>query len=185
MSRFFFLVLLLAVLPVESSFGLDRWRVDYSASRLNFRGLQGGISFHGVFERWQAEVVFHPTDLEQSSARVTIDMTSARTNDPGRDALMHQEPWLDSARYPTATFHARGFSSLGSNRYQTEATLTIREISRPVAMPFTVEIDRAQASATGSLTIQRRDFNVGQGGWQGIVAQDIIIFFSILAQRVT
>ena len=181
MSRFLFLVVI-ALVPFNAH--SSQWEVDANASRLEFQALQSGQPFQGHFETWNASIEFDPLNLENSSVDVAIDMTSATTNDPERDSLMLDDPWLDVRQYPTANFKSQNFSSLEDNTYQTQASLTIKDVSRSVSLPLTLIIDSDHALATASLTIQRSDFNVGKGFWSAtLVSEAVTITFSILAQR--
>ena len=180
MILFLFLVIALVPLDAYSS----QWEIDPNASQLEFQALQSGQPFQGRFQTWNASIEFDPLNLENSSVNVAIDMTSATTNDPERDSLMLDHPWLDVDQYPTANFTSQNFSSLGQNTYQTLASLMIKGVSRSVSLPLTLIIDRNHASATGSLTIQRSDFNVGKGFWPAtLVSEAVTITFSIHAQR--
>lgn len=162
------------------------WTVDPSASRLSFAGRQAGVGFEGWFERFTADVRFDPAAPSQSRIDVVIDMASAVSDNRERDALIRGRDWFAVAEHPTARFQTDRIRPLGDNRYEADATLTIRGISRPVKLPFRLEPDRSGATrASGELTIVRTDYGVGQGSFASgdTVALDVVIRFSILAER--
>jgi polyisoprenoid-binding protein YceI len=160
------------------------WRIDPEKSRLGFTGLQVGTPFEGRFERFSTDIRFDEGDLAASSARVVIDLASARTGNDQRDEALLGQDWFAVARFPQARFETTGFRHLEDNRYEVDATLTIRDVARPVVLPFTLERDGPATRAIGELTINRIDFGVGQGQWASPqwVALDVTIHFDLLAQ---
>ena len=125
------------------------WTVDHAASNLGFKSSFNGMDFEGRFKRWDAQIAFDPKDLAGSRVNATIDMASATTGDSSRDSSLPSDDWFATNQYPKATFTAAGFKSLGGDRYEANGTLTIRGVSKPVALPFTLSL----ASAANSLAL--------------------------------
>jgi len=73
--------------------------------------------------------------------------------------------WFSVAAHPTAAFKATRFRHLGGNRYEALGTLSLRGVSRPLKLPFTLTIAGDVATMTGTATIDRTVFGVGQGEW--------------------
>lgn len=142
------------------------WVVDHSQSRLGFDAVANGQAFSGKFGKWDAVILFDPDQLEKSSAQVTIDMNSPDSGDPTRDTTLPEEEWFSTTLFPHATFRTdtiRAGDEAGS--YVADGTLTIRNVSKQVSLPFTLAIEDDIAKMQGSLTINRTDFGVGQGAW--------------------
>jgi len=72
-------------------------------------------------------------DPRDSTAEVTIDMTSVDSGSEARDEHLRSADFFDAARYPTATFSGRAARWHGSHG-QLTGELTIRDISRPVSL---------------------------------------------------
>lgn len=163
------------------------WTVDYPASRLSFAGRQAGVSFEGWFERFTADIRFDPAAPAESRIEVVIDMASAVSDNRERDAAVRGRDWFAVAEHPTARFSTTSVRALGGDHYEADATLTIRGISRPVRLPFSLEADGDATRARGELTIVRTDYGVGQGSWSSgdTVALDVVIRFDIRARRVS
>lgn len=161
------------------------WSVDYTQSRLSFVGTQAGSPFEGDFTRFDADIHFDPEALMTSRVLVRIDMASVATGNQERDTVVRDRDWFDVNRYPEARFETHEIHRLGTDRYEVVATLMIRDFSQPVALPFVLHIDGAEAKADGELTIQRTDFGVGQGQWASaeMVGRDVILRFHLLARR--
>ena len=94
-------------------------------------------------------------------------MASATTNNDDTQAELPGKDWFSAATHPTATFSATRFRHVSGNRYQASGTLSLRGVSRPLSLSFTLTISGDVATMTGSATIDRTVFGVGQGEWAG------------------
>jgi polyisoprenoid-binding protein YceI len=141
------------------------WKLDVSRSTLKFSGTQTGNAFQGAFNRFTGTVDFDPDHLETSSIRIMIDLASASTGDPQRDTALPGKDWFSVAQSPKATFEATTIRAEGPDRYQAIGHLTLRGISKPLILPFKLEMKGASAHATGRVEISRDEFGVGQGSW--------------------
>lgn len=142
------------------------WTVDKSASKLGFSGVAQNNPFGGLFGSWDAKILFDPANLGASEATVTIQMASAKTGDNDKDTPLQNEDWFATEMFPTATFKTTSIKSTGANAYVADGTLTIRGVSQPESLPFTLTIDGNDAHMTGSLTLDRTAFQIGAGSWQ-------------------
>ncbi len=183
--RTFLSLALAAVLAAPAIARADTaWTVDYEASSLNVVGTAFGTKRDASFEEWQADIVFDPDDLPASSIAITIQTESLQTPIPEMTRSGMGEAWFDVENHPTASFVSDSISAAGDG-YEATGTLTIKGNAQPVTLPFTVSTDGDQASATGGLTIDRTDFNVGSGGWESPdqIAHEAEISFKIEAAR--
>jgi polyisoprenoid-binding protein YceI len=132
-------------------------------STLEFESAWGGQPVRGRFDRWRAEILFSPEALDRSKITVTVDVASVNTGDTQRDTTLPSEDWLDGARHPKAVFAATRFSKLGEGRFAAQGTLQLKGVSRPVTLPFHLDIAGGRAEARGAVAIDRTNFGVGQG----------------------
>ena len=163
----------------------DAWTVDAAGSMLGFEAVHGGNAFTGRFDDWQADIVFSPEDLAGSQVTVTIDMASADAGANDRNSQLPTGDWFDIDNHPTATFVTTGFTHLGGDDYEASAELTIKGVTLPVTLPFTLSIDADTASVSGSLGLVRTDFGVGEGRWAdgGTVGLDVTVLIDLTASR--
>jgi polyisoprenoid-binding protein YceI len=143
------------------------WTVNKPASRINFISAFEGTGFVGQFDRWNAQIAFDPKDLAGSKAVVTVETASAKTGDADRDESMPTASWFSSAKFPNATFTSTGFKSVGGDNYQVAGNLSVKGVTKPVVLPFTLKVTGKQAVADGALTIDRGLFSVGEGQFKG------------------
>jgi len=139
--------------------------VRQSASSLGFHTAWSQGPVNGRFGKWKAAILFGPEALDTSSVNVTIDMASATTGVSDTESALPGTDWFSVAAHPTATFKASRFRHLSGNRYEASGTLSLRGISRPLKLPFTLSIAGDVATMTGTATIDRTVFGVGQGEW--------------------
>lgn len=168
------------------------WAVDAKASRITFTGRQMGVPSKGEFKRMTATVRFDPADLVASMVDMLIDVASADTGNRAIDQELRRPKWFHAARFPNARFVTTAFQAKSGNRYEAAAKLTIRDVTRDVVLPFTLDIgeDRADPSqlvarASGELTISRLQYGIGQDEWKdtAIVADAVVIRVDVVARR--
>jgi polyisoprenoid-binding protein YceI len=141
------------------------WKLDGAKSQLGFSGTQTGVAFKGRFSRFSAQIDFDPDHPETSHIVVVIDLASAVTGDPQRDGALPGADWFDIAKYPQAKFVSSAVRKTGVNAYTATGTLSLRGITKPVVLPFTLAITGNNAHAKGHLDLVRTLFGVGQGTW--------------------
>ncbi|MDH5177194.1 MAG: YceI family protein [Gammaproteobacteria bacterium] len=148
---------------------LPAWRMDAAASQLTFTPRLAGGEFAGRFEHFQVALRFSPADLAHSSLQVTVDLPSARTGDADRDVALQGGDFFATSRWPRARFTSSSIRGLGGDRYEARGKLTLRDVTRDVVVPFRFEPGApsgGKARLSGSTTVQRLTFNVGQGEWR-------------------
>lgn len=142
------------------------WIVDKAASRLTFRGVMDGAPFDGVFRSWSARIAFDPANLKGSRAVITVDAESALTGQPIKDQALPNAEWLDIARFPQAVLVTRSITQVSPGHYQALADVRIRGFLHRTTVPFTVSINRDIGRMDTTMTLDRRDFHIGEGPWQ-------------------
>jgi polyisoprenoid-binding protein YceI len=159
--------LIAAALPVLAMAAPARWVVDQGASRIGFASSYSGEGFTGSFRQWSAIILFDPAQLAQSSIKVTVNTASLFTNDADRDETLPTGEWFDVKKFPTATFTSTGIKAAGPGRYAATGNLTIKGVTKPATLNFTLKITGDKADATGTLAVNRSLFNVGLGQFKG------------------
>lgn len=160
------------------------WAVS-SGSTLGFATTWAGTAIEGRFERWTADIRFSPEALDKSKVSVSIDLTSAVTGDAQRDQSLGGADWFDTASHPAATFTATRFEKIGTDRYVAHGQLTIRGVSRPQRLPFSLKIEGDKARVSGVTSLDRTAFGVGQGEWKSTdqIPAEVKVSVSLAATR--
>jgi len=186
MSRFAAAAIgLIATAQLAQAAPVPAWTVDKGASALRFASSFGGEAFSGAFKRWDADIRFDPANLAGSSVAATIDVASAATGSADRDQALPTADFFDAAHFPKATFSAKGFKSLGGGRYQTNGTLTVRGVAKPLSLPFSLVINGPQAKMNGTVALNRLAFGVGQNEWKATttIPAAVNVSMTLVARR--
>jgi len=175
------------LLAAVCAHGATAWVTDIGHSRLEFTGTLSGGKFDGRFTTFAPDIVFDPADLAGSHFLVQIQTASADTADKDRDEILKGVDFFAAGRWPAARFEAARFVTVGDGRYEARGRLTIRDVTRDVALPFSFKpsADGRTATMSGSTSIRRLDFGVGQGEWRDTqwVGDEVAIRFNLLLQR--
>jgi polyisoprenoid-binding protein YceI len=170
---------LAAAAPVAWAAPAPAWVVDKAASSIRFSSSFNGDAFSGGFSRWDADIHFDPANLAGSSVSVTIDAASAATGDADRDQALPTPKFLSAAKFPRAAFTARSFKALSGGKYLAAGQLSLRGLTRPLALPFTLTIAGDRARMNASLPLDRLAFGVGQDEWRATSALPAAVNVSI------
>ncbi len=144
-----------------------RYEIDSSHSGIHFSVRHLVISkVRGQFARWSGTVLAPDGDFSRASVDVVIDASSIQTGVADRDTHLKSADFFDVATYPELTFKAKSVESLGGERSRVLGDLTIRGITREVALEVE-ETGRAKdpwgnerVGFTAKTKIERKDFGL-------------------------
>ena len=166
------------------------WKIDAAKSRLTFEAEQAGEPFTGEFKKFTPVIEFDPAHPERGTINVTIDIASITTEDKDRHEALPTDDWFAAKKFPTAKFTSTSIShdpvtKTDTGNYLAKGKLTIRGISKDITLPFSLKPMANHTLATGSLTLHRKDFGIGQGTWQSEewVKNAVTVRFHLNASR--
>lgn len=170
-------------LLIVPAYAAQKWTVDTAKSKLGFTVSWGGQPFTGVFRSWKADIDFDPADLAHSHANITIDTGSESSGDSETDGGVKGAEGFASSQFPTALFRTTAFTHKAGNDYVATGTLSIKGISRPITLPFTLTLSGNTAHAVGRAQVIRTDFHVGTGEWEkpDPVAHEVTVNIDVTA----
>jgi len=151
-------------------------------SQIAFVSKQMGVPVEGSFKRFDAQVAFDPKKPEGGSVVLQIDTASAGFGIPMSDAELPKPTWFDTAHFPQASFRSSAIKALGEGRFEMAGKLTIKGVSKAVTVPVSITSSGgAYSVATGTLTIQRLDYKVGDGEWTdtSVVGNEVQVRFKL------
>jgi len=178
------LVALTCLLISSPAFAVTKWKVTPDAKAITWQATQAGVAFEGACSAFDADVAFDPADLASSSVTVRIDMAKCLTGDASKDAYLPQAPWFDVTGFPEATFEAKKFKHIKGDDYLAEGSLTLKGVTKPVSLAFTLAIAGKTAHVTGETTLQRLAFGVGDGAQlsaPGVAGPDVLVKIDLKA----
>lgn len=175
------LLLMSGIMPLQAA----SWQIDPKKSQISFSGQHVGKAFQGQFGAWTGTIEFDPAEVLKAKAVILVDVSSARTGDKTYDKTLPTSDWFNTAKFAQAKFETKAFRQMGPNAYVADATLTMRGVSVPISLPFTLSFKGNQVLMQGQVTLKRTDWGIGKGpdamgDW---VSLDIPVKVSVTATR--
>jgi polyisoprenoid-binding protein YceI len=147
---------------------MPTYQIDSQHTGAHFKVRHMMISnVKGEFSRVRGSAEFDPSNLAASHVEASIDSASVNTRESQRDSHLKSSDFLDVHRYPFITFHSSAIVSTGRDSYQITGDLTIRGVTREVALhvdSVTPEIKdpdgQFRLGASTTTRIARKDFGL-------------------------
>jgi len=155
--------------------------VDAAASELVFVTKQMGVPTEGRFQRWAAQVALDPRKPESGQFGLNIQMDSVAFAAPEVTAEAKAAVWLDTAKFPQAVFQSTAIRATGGGKYEMSGRLTLKGQTHDVTVPVSLAQSGASGTASGSFTLKRGDFRIGEGEWTDVslLAHEVQVRFRL------
>jgi polyisoprenoid-binding protein YceI len=154
------------------------WVIDQGHSSLAFEARHMVVTrMRGRFRNFSGEIHIGQTS-EDSWVDLSIDSSSLDTTNDAADESLKGDKFLQVESFPLIRYKSSGFCHLEGNRWTVEGDLTIRDVTRRIALDVTFEgavqagkVARAKAGFVARGEFDRRDFGmdfnipVSSGGW--------------------
>ena len=157
-------------------------QLQASGSEIAFTTKQMGVPVEGKFGKFSAQIVLDPKKPETGSVAFAIDTGSARFGSAELDAEVPKAPWLNVPKFPQATFQSSGIKAAGPGCFEVTGKLAIKGATQDVVVPVQLTQAAGSSTATGSFTIKRLEFKIGEGEWAdtSMVANDVLVRFKLV-----
>lgn len=142
--------------------GQDQYNDLEPGYRITFSIDNASVAVEGTIGIIKAEINFLPDALDQSSIVAIADPSTINTGIPIRDKHLRRSDFFDTEHFPVITLRSRTLRKVWRNTYSGIFDLTIRNITRPVAINFTVARGQNSTRYYGTFTLNRIDFGLGE-----------------------
>ena len=195
MKTKFFLLAILAFTLIFSRGALaaaEKWDVDKAHSAVYFDINHTFATVRGQFEEFSATVRFDPENMSMSSVSFNVSTKSVNTGITQRDNHLRSEEFFEVNNFPSMTFQSTGLKQKEGNQYTLEGKLSIKGITKEVAVPLTYLGKRENPFKPGQMvagfearfSIDRLDYQVGTGKFleMGVIGNkvDILVALEVL-----
>jgi len=162
------------------------WQGDAHAGPLLFDAIQADAKFTGSFKAYEVRLDFDPAKPGTGRLDVTVSLASTDTADAERDEILKSAEFFWTERHPQAKFHATAFRRAGK-RWRADGELTLRGVTKPAAVLFTLDQKPQFLGMKGDAKIRRLPFGVGQGEWQSTewVGDEVVVRFDLKLKPAT
>ncbi len=150
-------------------------------SQITFAIKEMGVPVEGKFAKWTADIAFDPKKPEAGKVAFTIATGSASFGSPETDAEVPKATWFNVAKFPNATFASTAIKAKGGGKYDVSGKLSVKGTTKDIVVPIALTQSGASTTATGTFTIKRNDFKIGEGEWTDTsqLADDVAVKFKI------
>ncbi len=162
----------------------SEWSVDPQKSTITFEAAGSGYNAKGTFADYKAEIEFDPDTPADTSVKVLINVASAGTGTADVDDALKSADFFNPKQFPTAQFAARGAEPGGDGKYVLNGRLTLKGVTKPIALPFSIDIQSGTATIAGETKIDRLDFGIGPETVAGLaIDKDVKLKINLTAVR--
>ena len=148
-----------------STTAVTAWTIDPANTQITFATSFQGEAIKGGFAGKAAQIAFDPAQLDKSHVKVTIDLTSVASGDSDRDSTLKGNDFFNTASTPKAVFEATSFTKSDATHFVARGKLTLRGVTKPCTLPFTLVIKNGVADMTAAIDIDRTAYGVGGGDY--------------------
>lgn len=138
--------------------GLGYFSSEYSVNEnysIQFRTKKAEGTFHDL----SGTVLFNKEDLANSYMDVSVDVSTIKTGNEKKDSHAIGKKWFHVEKYPSITYVSNSIVQVGE-AYKVEGALTIKDVTAIQEINFTLDIDNNINYLNGTMTVNRKDFNI-------------------------
>jgi polyisoprenoid-binding protein YceI len=171
----------LAVLAAAALPAMAQQSLLPAQSEIQFTTRQMGVPVDGSFRKFDAQISFDPKKPEASRIGFTIELGSASIGTAETEAELAKPDWFNLKLFPQASFQSSSVKPLGAGKFEVAGTLAIKGNRQPIVVPVAISQAGRTSTATGSFTIKRLDFRIGDGDWKdtSMVANEVQVRFKL------
>lgn len=168
----------------------ERYEFDTAHTNIGFTVRHLAVTnVKGRFNKFAGELLFDQADITKSSVRVTISAASIDTENDRRDNHLRSGDFFEVAKFPDITFVSKRIQKQGKT-ILVHGDLTIRDVTRPVAIPFEIRgpivmpNGQKKLGVGGTLTINRFDYGLKYNRMTeavAVVGQDVQVTLDVQA----
>lgn len=120
-----------------------------------------GLTVNGSFRGLTGDIVFDPARPAVCRFQVAVAAATLDTGIGARDNHLRKRDYFAVADYPTLRFVSTRVTVNSAGEGTAYGQLTLRDVTKEVAIPFRTLRDKDDLVFMGALTVNRRDFGVG------------------------
>ena len=101
----------------------------------------------GSFKQWQGTLQVDDADVSRSSVSVKVNTASIDMLDAQQAAMLKDADFFDVAKFPEMTYASKRIERLSESAYKVDGEVTLRGITRPMALDVSVTERKPNAPA--------------------------------------
>ena len=150
-------------------------------SEITFTSKQMGVPVQGRFRTFEAQIEFDPKQPDAARIALRIDLASAAIGSAETEAELAKPGWFDTRKFAQASFVSSSVKPAGAGRFDVAGKLTLKGTGRDLVVPVALQRAGDTTTASGSFTIRRLDYRIGDGDWgdTSLVADEVLVKFKL------
>lgn len=149
---------------------LSDWQVKEDDYAVKFK--TKGAS--GTFKGLKGTINFDKANPEKSHFDVTVDVNTIGTGIGLKNRHAKNEDFFNAEKYPTIRFTSAKIVPSG-NGFLASGTLTIKDVSKEVTIPFTFEDAGNEGVFRGGFELNRKDYNLEKNRVGEVVKVELVV----------
>jgi len=166
---------IILLLLVNSTFAQVKHTVTKSTITFQIKNM--GFNTGGNIGGVQAAIMFDPGKLDASSIEASADVATINTDNNMRDEHLKSDSYFDAAKYPKITMKSVSLKQKSGNNYIGQFSVTIKDKTKLLDMPFTYTENGNTAVFNGTLKLKRSDFGIGGGSM--VMSDDVKVTIDV------
>lgn len=148
------------LIAVSISSSSQRITFRDEGSKISFTIRNFGLNVEGTFKGLSGQFILNRDTIEKSYFKATVSSKTINTGVSLRDKHLRGENYFDSNKFAVIKIESNKITRSNGN-WRAVATLTIKDMSETVNIPFTLEEYGRTYLFKGTFSINRRHFDIG------------------------
>jgi polyisoprenoid-binding protein YceI len=172
---------LVVLLLFITSYSFSQSKYTVAKSTITFKIKNLGVNTGGNISGFKGDIQFDPAHLDASLIEASVETNTINTGNDTRDEHLRSDSYFDAVKYPKITIKSVSLKHKSGDSYTGTFSLTIKDKTNTVEIPFTYTETGNTASFKGTLEIKRSDY--GLGGKSMIMSNEVNITIDVEAAK--
>jgi polyisoprenoid-binding protein YceI len=126
--------------------------------------VKASVAIDGTFDKWDATATLTSPDVETGVLDIKIQAASVSTGSGMKDGKLKSKDFFDVENDPVITFHSTKVVQTGPNTFDYVGDFTIRGVTKPEKLTFTLSGQRGSGSGEikGTMAFDRKDYGMNK-----------------------
>jgi polyisoprenoid-binding protein YceI len=158
-----FAVWFVSVAEAQPDTGVPVFKITPVKSSIKF-AVKASVPIEGVFDKWDATLVFPSNRVEDGVLDVKIQAASVNTGSGLKNDKLKSKDFFDAERDPYITFRSSKNVQTGPTTFDIQGIFTIRGVSKPETLNLTAYgKGTGHGEIKGTMAFDRKDFGMNSG----------------------
>jgi polyisoprenoid-binding protein YceI len=175
-----------ALLPSGGREDVPVLAILHEGSSIKFH-VKASVAIDGTFDKWDATATMTSPDVETGVLDIKIQAASVSTGSGMKDGKLKSKDFFDVKNDPVITFHSTKVVQTGPNTFDYVGDFTIRGVTKPEKLTFTLFGQRGAGSGEikGTMAFDRKDYGMNKGIPLVKIADRVEVIVDLKGKRVS